>query len=236
MNISIVVPAYNEEKVIEKNLNIISEYCEKKFAKFEIIVVDDGSIDRTKEILRKSKDKNLKILINKENKGKGYSVKKGILKAKYEYVLFTDSDLATPIFELEKFVKEIKNYDIVIASRNLKESNILKKQSFFRRSMGKSFALITRVITNTKFKDTQCGFKLFRTKPAKEIVRKQTIDGWAFDVELLTIARKKNYLVKEIGVKWINDEDSRVNPIKDSIKMLSEIIKIRIKEFKGKYN
>lgn len=235
MEISVVIPAYNEEKRIEPTLKKVINYLENNFDKYEIIVVDDCSTDNTNKIVSKYKKNNIKILRNKKNKGKGYSVKRGIQNAKYPLVLFSDSDLATPIEELGEFMNHIKEYDIIIASRNMKESYIKVKQPLYRQFMGKTFPLLVNLIALRGFKDTQCGFKLFKTDIAKKIVSLQTLKGFSFDVEILFIAKKLGYKIKEVPVVWIDKEDSKVSPIKDSIKMLVDLFKIRYNNLLGKY-
>ena len=236
MEISLIIPAYNEEKRIEKSLIEIIDYCKKNFEKYEIIVVDDCSKDKTNDIVTKYKDSNLKILKNVVNKGKGYSVKRGILEAKYPLVLFTDSDLATPIEELKKFIEYIgQGYDIVIASRNLKESNIQVKQPKYRQIMGKTFPLLVNILALSEFKDTQCGFKLFKTDLAKKIVSLQTFERFSFDVEILFIAKKMGYKIREAPVNWIDKEGSTLNPINDTFKMFIDLFKIRYNQLSGKY-
>jgi len=233
--ISIVIPAYNEEKRIGRSIKQIVKYLDKKKYSYEIIVVDDGSIDNTIDVVKKASNKNIRIIKNKKNMGKGYSVKTGILNAKYPLVLFSDSDLATPIEELDKFMEYIKSYDIVIASRNLKESNIKVKQPFYRQLMGKTFPLLVNLIALGGFRDTQCGFKLFKTGAAKRIVSLQTFNRFSFDVEILFIAKKLGYKIKEAPVVWIDKEGSKVSPIKDSLKMLIDLFKIRLNNLLGKY-
>ena len=233
--ISIVIPAYNEEKRIGRSIKQIVKYLDKKKYSYEIIVVDDGSIDKTIDVVKKAGNKYVKIIKNKKNMGKGFSVKTGILNAKYPLVLFSDSDLATPIEELDKFMEYIKSYDIVIASRNLKESNIKVKQPVYRQLMGKTFPLLVNLIALGGFRDTQCGFKLFKTDAAKKIVSLQTFNRFSFDVEILFIAKKLGYKIKEAPVVWIDKEGSKVNPIKDSIKMLIDLFKIRLNNLLGKY-
>lgn len=236
MDISIVIPAYNEEKRIEESLIKIIDYCKNNFEKYEIIVIDDCSKDRTNEIVTKYEDSNLRILKNEVNKGKGYSVKRGILEAKYPLVLFTDSDLATPIEELKGFIKYInQGYDVVIASRNMKGSDIKVKQPFYRQMMGQAFPLLVSLIALRGFNDTQCGFKLFKTDKAKRIVQLQTFERFSFDVELLFIAKKLGYKIKEAPVVWIDKGGSKVNLIKDSSKMLLDLFKIRLNNISGKY-
>jgi dolichyl-phosphate beta-glucosyltransferase len=233
--ISVVIPAYNEEKRIEPTLKKVIDYLKKKFDKYEIIVVDDCSKDNTNKIVSKYKKEKVKILRNEKNKGKGYSVKRGILESKYSLVLFSDSDLATPIEELENFMQYIKENDIIIASRNLKNSERKIKQPLYRQAMGKIFPLLVNIIALKGFKDTQCGFKLFKTDAAKKIFLLQTFERFSFDIEILFIAKKLGYKIKELPVIWIDQKGSKVNPIKDSLKMLIDLFRIRYNNIKKKY-
>ncbi|MBW2991398.1 glycosyltransferase family 2 protein [Candidatus Woesearchaeota archaeon] len=236
MRVSIVIPAFNEEKRIEKTLKRIISYCKNKFDKYEIIVVDDASKDNTVNIVMGYKKDKIRIVKNKINRGKGFSVKKGILQARYALVLFSDSDLATPIEELSKFLKYIRQgYDIIIASRNLKESNIVVKQPLYRQLMGKTFPLLVNLIALRDFRDTQCGFKLFKTRIAKKIVKYQTFERFSFDIELLFIAKKMGCRIKEAPVKWVDKAGSKLNPLKDSISMFLDLIRLRINNLKGRY-
>ena len=237
MNISIVIPAYNEEKRIINSLKKVSHYCKNNFKKYEIIIVDDGSRDKTYQIISKLKIDNLKILKNKINKGKGYCVKRGILESRYSLVLFTDSDLSIPIEQLNKFIRYIKQgYQIVIASKYMKGSSSNAKQPIHRLIMGKMFSLLVRLLLLKDFKDTQCGFKLFETKVAKKIVRLQTCERYTFDVELLLIAKRMKIKIKELPIFWIKDErGTKINIIKDPIEMLPNILRIKINDLKGKY-
>ncbi|MCK5107111.1 MAG: glycosyltransferase family 2 protein [Nanoarchaeota archaeon] len=235
MEISIVLPAYNEEKRIGLTLKKVIKYCKLNFDRYEIIVVDDGSKDNTSKIVNNYSNNNVKLLKNKKNMGKGYSVKRGILNAKYSIVLFSDSDLATPIEELKNFLPHIKKYDVLIGSRKLKNSNIKIKQPVHRQLMGKVFPLFVRLIALRGFKDTQCGFKLFKTSVAKKIVKLQTFNRFSFDVEILFIAKKKGYKIKELPVVWIDQENSTVDPVKDGIRMVLDISKIRYNHMLKKY-
>ena len=247
MEISIIIPAYNEEKRIQKTLERIFSYMKEKKHDFEIIVVDDGSKDKTVELVelfrkknskgKKKADKNrIKILKNIKNKGKGHSVKRGMLAGEKKWLLFSDADLSTPIEEIEKFEKYIDQYSIIIASRNLKESQIKIKQPKLRSTLGKIFPFVVNLFTIRGIKDTQCGFKLFRKDVAEKIFPLQTSKRFAFDVEVLFIAKKHGYKIKEIPVIWINALGSKVDPIKDSISMFFDLIRFRFNSIMGRYN
>lgn len=236
--LSIVIPAYNEEAVIEKTLREVVGYLEGKSLSYEIIVVCDGCKDNTASIAEgfvKVNDR-ISVIDRKTNMGKGFSVKEGCLNAKGEYVIFTDADLSTPIEEVEKLLKWLKsNYDIAIGSRGLKESDIKIHQPWYRETMGKIFNLFVQILVMRGIKDSQCGFKGFKKEVAQKIFRKQTINGFGFDVEILYIARKFGYRIKEVPVRWLNRKESRVNPLIHSIQMLTDLIRIRFLDRKGTY-
>lgn len=243
MNISVVIPAYNEEKRIGPTLQKIIKYLKSHFNKYEIIVLNDCSTDLTNKIVSKYMNKkqnknnqnNVRIIQSEKNEGKGNSIKKGILAAKYPLVLFSDADLATPIEELDKLIKFIDKYDVVIASRNMKDSDVRTKQPFYRVLLGKTFPKLVSLIVLRGFKDTQCGFKLFKTSKAKKIVSLQTLNRFAFDVEILFIAKKLGYKIKEVPVVWIDKKDSKVHPVKDSLKMFADLLRIKYNALSGKY-
>jgi len=232
MELSIVIPAYNEEKRLQKTLDVIVEFCKKKRIKYEIIVVNDGSTDKTKHIIQANCRINTRIMLvdNNKNRGKGYSVKHGVKKASGDLILFSDSDLSTPIEEYEKLKEYIdKGYDIAIGSRRIKGSEIKIKQPLHRRLIGKIFGLLVEILLLKGIKDTQCGFKLFRTNTAKNVFTQQRIRGYCFDVEILYISRNEyNAKIKEVPVTWINSAElSKVNVVKESPRMLKDLIKIR---------
>jgi len=234
MEISVIIPAYNEEKRILPTLEKVYDYFSRvQNMDFEIIVVDDGSKDNTEKVVKnfaKDKSKRVKFIKHKENKGKGTAVKTGMMEAKGEYILFSDADLSTPIEEFGKLKKAIdRGYDIAIGSRGLPESKIVIPQPWYRRYIGKIFPLIVRIIVMKNFRDTQCGFKLFKKKIAKELFANLITSGFAFDVEILYKALKKEYNVKEIPVKWYNYKESKVSILKAPFNMLKEIIKIKRK-------
>lgn len=229
MELSVIIPAYNEEERIDITLQKMISYLKhnKLLQKYEIIVIDDGSKDHTREIVEKYllSENFVKLNSPRENRGKGFSVREGALLAQYSLILFTDADLSTPIEELDKFLPLIGRYDIIIGSRALKESDIKVHQPLYREMMGKTFNLLMRKITGLPFKDTQCGFKLF--KDCREIFRNQVLERFSFDVELLYLAQRENKIIIEIPVSWINDQRSKVSPIKDSLQMFKDIINIR---------
>ncbi|MFQ5962695.1 MAG: dolichyl-phosphate beta-glucosyltransferase [Candidatus Scalinduaceae bacterium] len=236
--LSIVIPAFNEEERINKTISKIESYLKTQNYSYEIIVVDDGSKDNTATIIRDSADynHNVYLLQNKENKGKGYSVKRGMLKARGEYILFSDADLSTPIKEVEKlFPLFNRDYDIVIGSRGLTESNIVVHQPFYRENMGRIFSNLVQLLTVKGIKDTQCGFKCFRGDVARDIFNRQTMSGFCFDVEVLYIASKSGYRIKEVPIIWYNSPKSKVNPLTDPLKMLLDLLRIRFNSFKHIY-
>lgn len=230
MNLAIIIPAYNEGKRIGSTLSRIISYIKTQDFLSRIIVVNDGSVDDTLKVIDEYCDCGVPIDIYTQtrNKGKGASVKRGIEMAQSDYVLFSDADLSTPIEELGNMLEQIeRGYDIVIGSRATIGSDIVKKQSIGRRSMGKIFNRLVQFFVFKGIKDTQCGFKLFRTDVAKKIVSYQMIKGFAFDVELLYIAKKMGYRVLEAPVKWKHVEFSRVNVIKDAFGMFLSILFIK---------
>lgn len=230
-SISIVIPAFNEEKRIMPTIQKIYAYLKSNVALFEIFVVDDGSSDNTREVVNdlSGEIRGIKLLSNESNRGKGFSVRSGVLNANCALILLSDADLSTPIEEVEKLLPYLEQgYDIVIGSRGLKESDIIKRQAWYRQLMGKTFNLLVKTILFTGIEDTQCGFKLFKTDLAKKVFGLSKIDGFAFDVELLLIAKRMGYRIKEVPVRWINSPQSRVRIVGDSFKMFIDLLRIRL--------
>ncbi|MBI2658451.1 glycosyltransferase family 2 protein [Candidatus Woesearchaeota archaeon] len=228
MEISVVIPAYNEEGRIKKSISAIMKFLENKKLGYEIIVVDDCSKDGTAAIVKGFKSGRLRLVSNSKNSGKGYSVKRGVLMSKKNLVLFSDADLSTPIESLDSFLKYIGDYDIVIGSRRMKGSVIAGRQPLHRRIPGKIFPVLVNLTTLRGIRDTQCGFKLFKRKAAMDIFRKQKIKGFCFDVETLYLAKSAGYKIKEVPVVWNNSAHSKLSPVKDSIRMFIDLIKIRL--------
>lgn len=236
--LSIVIPAYNEEKRIGDTLEKIISYLKVKDFKSEIIVIIDGCTDSTVEVVKcyERLVYKLTILVNETTMGKGYSVRRGVLESKGEFVLFTDADLSTPIGEVERlFFWLDKGYDVAIGSRSMKGSQVGIYQSFIRRSMGKIFNKIMKLIVFTGFKDTQCGFKCFKRHTADKVFVKQIIRGFAFDVEILLIARRQGFRTKEVPVKWLNSPFSTVHIIKDSFLMLCDLFRMKYYDISKRY-
>ena len=236
--LSIVIPAYNEEALIEKTLNDVTLYLEKSGFSYGIIVVCDGCKDKTALLAGEIAKKNNRVSVidRKVNRGKGYSVKQGCLDASGDYVIFTDADLSTPIDEIEKLLKWLQEgYDIAIGSRALKESDIQIHQAWYREIMGKTFNLFVQAIAIKGIKDTQCGFKGFKKEAMQKVFARQTINGFSFDVEVLYIAGKFGYKIKEVPIRWLNRKESKVNPIIHSLQMMIDLIRIRIRGWKGAY-
>lgn len=225
--LSIIIPAYNEEDRIQSTIEKIQNYLDKQNQDYEILVIDDGSKDNTVKLV-KDNFANVQIVKQEINQGKGAAVRRGMLEAKGDLRLFTDADLSTPIYEIDKMLEwQKKGYDVCIGSRAMQSELIKEHQPWYREFMGKTFNKIVQFLVVRGIKDTQCGFKMFTEKAAEDIFSKSKINGYAFDVEAVFLANSLKYKIKEIPVEWYNDERSKVNPVTDSIKMFLEILKIR---------
>lgn len=224
--LSIIIPAYNEEERLKEPIIKAKQYLDVNFPNYEMILVDDGSTDDTAIIA--SGIKALTVLKLPKNQGKGAAVKAGMLHAKGKFRVFSDTDFSTPIYELPKLLNTLKSgIDVAIGSRALNQTLIKEHQPFYREMMGKTFNKIVQLLVVKGISDTQCGFKGFTEKAAETIFSQSKINGFAFDVEIVYLANKLGFSLKEIPVEWYNDERSKVNPITDSIKMILEILKIR---------
>jgi dolichyl-phosphate beta-glucosyltransferase len=240
--LSVVIPAYNEEQRLGSSLERILHYLKPGGQPFELVVVDDGSQDRTSQIAqefsaRGDPEWSLRLFVNDRNRGKGYSVRRGMLEAQGAYALLTDADLSSPIEEISKLEKEVVdgNCDIAFGSRDLKESDVQVRQSWFRENSGKIFNRMVRLSTGLPFADTQCGFKLFKMSSCQDLFRKQTIEGLSFDVEILYMARKRGLALKEVPVVWRHSEGSRVRFAPDAFQMAWDLCKIRWNDVRERY-
>lgn len=238
-SLSVVIPAYNEESRIPGTLKAVSNYLRDNVREYEIIVVDDGSSDGTSSIVKNIGQglPNITLIRYPANAGKGYAIRKGVLSSKGDLLLTCDADLSTPIEEyerLEHFV--INDSDIAIGSRGLRDSDIVVRQPWYREMMGKTFNLFVRTLAVGGIKDTQCGFKLFKGDVARSLFKRNIIDGFAFDVEILFLARRMGYKIKEVPVRWLNSPNSRVKIMRDPVKMFFELFRIRANWLFGRYN
>lgn len=228
-HLSVVIPAYNEEKRLPVSLTSVMAFLKKQSYASEIIVSDDGSQDRTvalaKELL---KDFPHQVLVAPQNRGKGHAVRQGMLAATGDFILFTDADLSTPIEEVAKFLTHLeKDQDVVIGSRALPGSRVEIRQSLFREAMGKVFNLIAQMWAFKGIHDSQCGFKGFRRLAAQKLFVLQKLDGFSFDVETVYLAQKFGLRLLELPVIWRNSAQSRVRVFQDPLRMFWDVLRIR---------
>lgn len=229
--LSIVIPTYNEESIIASTLSKIREFLNKRNYIYEIIIVDDGSTDSTVRIIEGVRRSNLqvRILMNNINRGKGFSVKRGILEAKGRYILFTDADLPVDIRELDKALGYLQGeFDIVIASRRLEDSEGIGRESSIRKCARFILSIIANIFICKHITDSQCGFKCFTRFSARKIFSSLSINSYGFDLEVLFIANKFLYKIKEIPARWICRDTSKVKLFRDGVGILKDLMKIRI--------
>jgi dolichyl-phosphate beta-glucosyltransferase len=235
--LSIIVPAFNEEKRLPPTLDKIASYIQTCGLDAEVIIVNDGSTDKTTTIAESFRGRipQLRVLLNGTNRGKGFSVRHGSLEARGNIILFTDADLSSPIEEGEKLLAALAMHDVAIGSRALDRSLIEIHESPFREFAGIVFNKIVRAILCLPFVDTQCGFKAFRRERCRLIFEQQTIERFGFDPELLYLARHHGLSVAEVPVRWAHSPATRVNMMRDSILMFLDVIAIRWNAMSGNY-
>jgi glycosyltransferase involved in cell wall biosynthesis len=235
---SLVIPAYNESSRIRPTLDEILRYAGEKKWDAEILVVDDGSRDHTAEVVREyaRAHPQIHLVQNPGNRGKGFSVRNGMLHARGDICLFTDADLSSPITEAEKLFEAIQQgADIAIGSRWLRAELQTERQPLYRQAFGRIFNLLLRLLLGLRFKDTQCGFKAFRREAAQRIFPMQKIERWGFDPELLFLARRMGLQAVEIPVMWAHSEGTRLHPFRDGLRMFGDVIRIRWNALIGAY-
>jgi dolichyl-phosphate beta-glucosyltransferase len=235
---SIIIPAYNEGARLGRTLDHVLAYASDQRWDAEVIVVNDGSRDRTADLVREYAQRNpcLRLLENPGNRGKGYSVRNGMLNAKGEILLFSDADLSSPIEEAAKLLAALQaGADVAIGSRWLRPELQTQRQSLLRQFYGRLFNLALRILLGLNFKDTQCGFKAFMRQAAQKIFPLQRIERWGFDPELLYLARKSRLKVVEVPVAWAHAEGTRISPLRDGMKMFGEVLRVRWYAITGKY-
>jgi len=238
IHLSVVIPAYNEEKRIAATLLDIDKYLSKQNYIYEIVVVNDGSKDNTSQLVKKMQElvKNLRLIDNVENHGKGWVTKQGMLEAKGEYRIYVDADNAISIDQIENFWSYLKNYDVVIGSIGVRGAKIEEQAGWYRRFLGKISKYLIRIVAGLwEIHDTQRAFKLFPAKVAQDVFSRQTIYRWGFDIEILALAKKLGYKIKELPVTWINPGESKVT-LKSYIRTFWELLKIKWNLITDKYN
>lgn len=232
--LSVIVPAYNEAARIGASLHALLDFLRAQSYTFELIVVDDGSRDATVQVVQATlRDVDAaRLICYTPNRGKGCAVRQGVLASRGEIVLFTDADLSTPVSEIPGALKILQNdFDIVIGSRALAQSRIAKYQPLYRRIGAKIFNVLRDGIVGagiSRFKDTQCGFKVFRGEVARKIFRNAQIDGFMFDVETLYLALRWNYRIAEMPVQWANVPGSKLRLFRDTVRMFKDLAMIRL--------
>jgi glycosyltransferase involved in cell wall biosynthesis len=235
--LSIIVPSFNEELRLPPSLERIAAYIDSSKRTTEVLVVDDGSTDRTAEVAASFSKRiaNFRVLQNGQNRGKGYSVRHGMLQARGEAVLFTDADLSAPIEEAAKLLSALEKYDVAIGSRAMNRKLIEVHESPFREFAGIIFNAIVRLVLLLPFVDTQCGFKAFRRERCRIIFEQQRIERFGFDPELLYLARHHGLKAIEIPVRWSHSPATKINMMRDSILMFVDIFTIRWNALMGRY-
>lgn len=226
--LSVIIPAYNEAKRLSLTLVDVNKHLSAIDCNYEIIVVDDGSKDFTPEIVRRLSHiiKNLRLIENRENHGKGWVVRQGMLEAKGQWRLFMDADNATSVDQFHKMIPYLRDYQIIIGSRDIKGAKLLPPQPWYRRLAGNIGNLIIQLLLLPGLWDTQCGFKCFSEEAAEKIFKLAKVNRWAFDVEALSLGKKLGYKIKEIPVVWVNDPHSKVKFL-SYFQTLWEVLKIR---------
>ncbi len=234
--LSIIIPAYNEERRISSTLGKVLSFLEKQDFASEIIVVENGSQDRTAEIVREYQYGHPSLHLFRETRaGKGLAVRRGMFAAKGSYRFICDADLSMPIEEVGRFTPpQLEAFDIAIASREVPGA-VRYDEPVYRHFIGRGFNLLVRMFTGLKIQDTQCGFKCFRAEIVDELFRQQIIDGWTFDVEVLFLAQRRGYRIIEVPIPWYFHPGSRVNILQDTFTMFCDLIRIRLNALRGIY-
>jgi dolichyl-phosphate beta-glucosyltransferase len=234
--LSLIIPCYNEEKILSHVLNEVISYLHKKKYNWEIVVVDDGSSDKTYDIAKKFEKRKVRVIDLSKNQGKGAALRSGIINSSGKYIVYLDADLSVSISHLDKILDKLRsNYPVVIGSRRIKGSKILIHQPFIREKMGVFFTAITRLITGVSLNDFTCGFKGFRKNAAHDIFGKSLINRWAYDAEIIFLAKKMGYDIGQIPVSWVNRRDSHVRLLDAIFTTFLDLFRIRLNDFLGKY-
>ena len=229
VDLSVVIPAYNEASRLPETLDRVIGYLERRKVDYEILVVNDGSVDATSAVTRDYASRRVWTLDLAINRGKGAALRHGVVASQGARVLLCDADLSTPIEELERLEPLLGEHDLVLGSRSVEGARVEKHQPFLRELLGKGFNLIIRMLRLTSFRDTQCGFKLIKGDVARKLFPELTIDRYAYDVELVVDARRAGYRVVEVGVEWHDSPASRVVPWRDAPQMFFDVLRLRLR-------
>ena len=235
-HLSVVIPAYNEAKRIGASVRRVLDYLRAQTYAWEFLVVDDGSSDDTVAVVKQAGGDDVRVISYTPNRGKGGALQVGMLEAAGQIVLFSDADLSTPIEQIAAFLPWFgQGYDVVIGTRKTREAQIVVRQPLLRRLGGKAFTWLSNLILGVRVTDATCGFKAWTRRAAQEVFSRQTIRGWGFDSETLLIAHRLGFRIKEVPVRWADDAASRVSLLRDTLGSLSELLRIRIKAWRGQY-
>lgn len=233
MDLSVIIPAYNEALRLGPTLERVVEYLQRRGLRYEVLVVDDGSTDGTAKVAESFAEDGVRLLRQDVNRGKGAVLRDGVLASRGREVLLVDADLSTPIEDLEKLQPRLAEAPVVLGSRSVEGSDITQRQPLYREMMGRTFNLIIRMLGVRGLRDTQCGFKLLAGDVARQLFAELTIERFAYDVELVWLARRHGYQVAEVGVRWSDSPSSRVDPLSDSLRMLWDVLALRWRALRG---
>jgi dolichyl-phosphate beta-glucosyltransferase len=231
-HLSLVIPAYNEARRLPNTLRELHDYCRRWAFLFEVIIVVEPSTDETLALAQAGTKTfpQLKVIGNRVHRGKGFAVRTGMLASAGDLVFFTDADLSTPLYEIDRALavfESDRDLHIIVGNRQHPDSEIIQHQSWMRERMGKTFNALVRWLAGIEIRDTQCGFKGFRQAASRAIFERQKTDGFSFDVEVLLLAKALGFSVKEMPVHWSNSPDSKVRVVSDSLKMLRDVAAVR---------
>ena len=235
--LSIIIPAHNEENRLPRTLEQVLAFLQQQNFESEVLVIENGSTDRTYEVAQgfTARHGNLRV-IHEQGRGKGLAVRRGMLEAHGRYRLMCDADLAMPVEEITKFLPSaLQESDIAIASREA-QGSVRYNEPMFRHLGGRGINLVIRLLILPGLQDTQCGFKCFRAEVADDLFRRQTLTGWSFDIEILFIARRHGYRVREVPIDWYYQPESKVNALRDALRMIADIFRIHANARRGLYD
>jgi len=233
--LSIIIPAYNEEKRLPDTLEQVFDFLKKQSFTSEVIVVENGSTDKTFEIAQGFMEQYNNLCVIQSERGKGAAVRRGMLEAKGIYRFMCDADLSMPVEEITKFIPPaVNNFDITIASREAKGA-VRYNEPPYRHLGGRAINFLIQLFILPGLNDTQCGFKCFSAKVADDIFALQTLNGWSFDIEMLYVARRHQYKILEIPIHWVHHPETKVNAVRDAIRMIQDIFRIRVNALRGMY-